>query len=63
MPEKGYIIFCDESEVAGKFYSNFYGGLMVGSSHYERITVSLNAEKQRLNLFGEVKWSKVSASR
>ena len=61
MPDKAYIIFCDESEVRGKFYSNFYGGVMVGSSQYDRITNHLNAEKQRLNLFGEIKWSKVTA--
>jgi len=61
MPDKEYIIFCDESEVAGAYYSNFYGGVLVGSSHYDRITARLNAEKTRLNLFGEVKWSKVTA--
>lgn len=61
MPEKEYIIFCDESDVDGRFYSNFYGGVMVGASQYDRITARLNAAKQRLNLFGEVKWSKVSA--
>lgn len=61
MPEKEYIIFCDESDASGKFYSNFYGGVIVGSSHFDRITARLNAEKQKLNLFGEVKWSKVSA--
>jgi len=61
MNNREYIIFCDESDVSGKHYSNFYGGLMVGSSQYNRITDMLNAEKKRLNLFGEVKWSKVSA--
>src|ERR1051326_5193388 len=61
MPEKEYIIFCDESEASGKYYSNFYGGVLVGASQYDRISTRLNAEKQRLNLFGEVKWSKVSA--
>lgn len=35
---KEYIIFCDESERDGKYYSNFYGGLVVGSSHYESVT-------------------------
>jgi hypothetical protein len=58
--DKEYIIFCDEPETRGKFFSNFYGGVMVGSSQYDRITQQLNAKKQRLNLFGEVKWSKVS---
>ena len=62
MPDKEYIIFCDESDAAGKYYSNFYGGVLVGSSQYDRITARLNAEKQRLNLFGEVKWSKVTAN-
>lgn len=61
MPDQEYILFCDESEVAGKYYSNFYGGVLVGSSQYDRITAHLNAEKRRLNLFGEVKWSKVTA--
>ena len=60
MPDKEYIIFCDESDFAGKYYSNFYGGVLVGSSQYDGITKRLNAEKQRLNLFGEVKWSKVT---
>jgi hypothetical protein len=58
--EKEYIIFCDESEKEGKYYSNFYGGLLVGASQYESITKRLNAVKQELNLFGEVKWEKVT---
>jgi hypothetical protein len=60
MKEKEYIIFCDESEKEGKYYSNFYGGLLVGASQYERVTKRLNAIKQELNLFGEVKWEKVT---
>ena len=27
MTEKEYIIFCDESDKRGKYYSNFYGGV------------------------------------
>ena len=61
MSDKAYIIFCDESDDIGKHYSNFYGGVMVGLSQHERISAALNAEKKRLNLFGEVKWSKVTA--
>jgi hypothetical protein len=60
MREKEYIIFCDESEKEGKYYSNFYGGLLVGTSQYERITKRLNTIKHELNLFGEVKWEKVT---
>lgn len=60
MPDKEYILFCDESELKGRYFSNFYGGVMVGSSQYERVTSLLNEEKNRLNLLGEVKWSKVT---
>jgi len=60
MPEKEYIIFCDESDKDGKYYSNFYGGVLVGASQYQRITERLNALKQQLNLLGEIKWSKVT---
>lgn len=60
MTEKEYIIFCDESDKEGKYYSNFYGGLIVGASQYQRVTQRLNATKQALNLFGEVKWEKVT---
>jgi len=60
MGDKEYIIFCDESDASGPYYSNFYGGVIVGSSQYDRATAMLNAAKKRLNLFGEVKWSKVT---
>jgi len=61
MNEKAYIIFCDESDDIGKYYSNFYGGVIVGASQHDRISAELNAEKKRLNLFAEAKWSKVTA--
>ncbi len=60
MSEKEYIIFSDESEVKGTYYSNFYGGVMVGASCYEEITRALNTKKLELNLRGELKWSKVT---
>ena len=34
--------------------------MIVGSSHYERVTRRLNVAKQELNLFGEIKWEKVT---
>jgi hypothetical protein len=55
MPNKEYILFCDESDRRGKYYSNFYGGVLVGSSHYQRITDNLNNTKADLNLYQEVK--------
>lgn len=58
--EREYILFCDESDRSGAFYSNFYGGLAVGASHYQRVTERLNQKKAELHLFGEVKWEKIS---
>jgi hypothetical protein len=47
---KEYILYCDESEKRGRLYSNFYGGVMVGSSEQSRIVSLLEAEKnQRKN--------------
>jgi hypothetical protein len=60
MTEKEYILFCDESDKRGKYYSNFYGGVMVGASQYQRITKKLNNKKVELHFFGEVKWEKVT---
>ena len=58
--EKEYLIFLDESERKGAFFSNFYGGVIVGAAQYERVTARLAQKKRDLNFFGEVKWSKVS---
>lgn len=60
-PEREYIVFCDESVTSGRYYSNFYGGVLVGASQHDRVTRVLNDVKKSLNLLGEVKWSKVSA--
>lgn len=60
MASKEYIIFCDESDKRGRHFSNFYGGLIVGASDYERVTHKLEAKKQELNLFKEVKWERVT---
>lgn len=60
MIDKEYILFCDESDRHGKYYSNFYGGVMVGASQVQRITARLNAIKDTLYLYGEVKWEKVT---
>lgn len=61
MGDKEFILFCDESDRHGKYYSNFYGGVIVGSSQYQRATKCLNDKKAELNLYQEVKWEKVTA--
>ncbi len=55
-----YIFFCDESDIKGKYYSNFYGGALVSAQQYIRIVNIIEKTKMDLNLFGEVKWSKVT---
>lgn len=62
MAEKEYLLFCDESDRDGAYFSEFYGGVLVGASHYERISDSLNSKKSHLNVHGEVKWDKVAAA-
>ena len=62
MAESEYLIFLDESEKRGTYFSNFYGGVIIGSKEYDRITALLQQKKTDLNFFGGVKWSKVSAN-
>ncbi|QKY70201.1 DUF3800 domain-containing protein [Lentibacillus sp. CBA3610] len=55
-----YIIYCDESEKRGKYFSNFYGGALVRSNDFHIVRGSLELKKEELNLFNEVKWQKVT---
>ena len=55
-----YTIYCDESISNGKYYSDFYGGVLVRSSDLEFVKHSIDEKKKELNLFGEIKWTKVS---
>jgi hypothetical protein len=59
---KEYIIYCDESETKGRRFSNFYGGALVSSDNVDQIRNDLAAKKLELNLFGEIKWSKISVN-
>lgn len=56
MPKRHYTIYCDESAKKGEFFSNFYGGALIKSSEQEAISSLLNARKDELNLFKELKW-------
>jgi hypothetical protein len=58
--EKEYFLFCDESTEHGRYYSSFYGGVIVGASKFQKVVAQLNQVKLKLNLYGEVKWSKVT---
>ena len=56
-----YIIYCDESITKGQYFSDFYGGALVRSSDFNQVKQILDSKKQELNLFNEIKWTKVSA--
>lgn len=56
-----YILYCDESADSGPKYSDFFGGCLVSSRYLRLITDELNAKKRELHLFGEIKWTKVTA--
>ena len=55
-----YIIYTDESDKRGKYYSNFYGGLLVRSPDLQPVIARLEQRKAELNLHREVKWQKVT---
>lgn len=60
MPAKNLIIYCDESIDKGRYYSHFYGGIIVPESHRRIIEDRLNAVKEAQNLGAELKWTKIS---
>lgn len=54
-----YIIYCDESEDKGRFYSDFYGGALIEANRREGLEhVLLKAKSEKLK--GELKWTKIS---
>ena len=59
--EREYVLFCDESDRRGQFYSNFYGGARVPAAQLNHVESALRAEKKRLGFTSEIKWSKVDA--
>ncbi|MBR0982344.1 DUF3800 domain-containing protein [Bradyrhizobium liaoningense] len=55
-----YIIYCDESDEKGTYFSNFYGGTLVESQNYQAIVDEIRARKTALNLHKEVKWTRIT---
>jgi hypothetical protein len=54
-----YLIYCDESEDKGKFYSDFYGGALIEANRRDGLErVLLKAKSKKLQ--GELKWTKIS---
>ncbi|WP_238924927.1 MULTISPECIES: DUF3800 domain-containing protein [Achromobacter] len=54
------VLYCDESDISGKHFANFYGGVLVESAHLSEVVSTLQAAKDRLNLGAEVKWQKIT---
>jgi len=54
------ILYCDESDISGKHFANFYGGALVESMHLNEVIETLLASKKQLHLGAEIKWQKIS---
>lgn len=57
---KEYVIYCDESIEKGKYFSDFYGGVLISSDDLDTIRTVLENRKLGLNLNNEVKWGRVT---
>lgn len=57
-----YIIYCDESVSDGKYYTDFFGGVLVRNTDYETIRAAIDSKKTELNLYAEIKWVKVTSN-
>lgn len=60
MPKRHYTIYCDESAKVGAYFSNFYAGALIRSRDREAIESLLRAKKDELNLFRELKWTRIT---
>lgn len=56
------VIYCDESDISGKHFGNFYGGLLVDAARQPTVEARLNACCAALRLNDEVKWQKISTA-
>ena len=57
-----YYIWCDESVKKGKYYSNFYGGVLVQARDLKYVNSCLQNTCKELFLKDELKWVKVSTA-
>ena len=56
-----YYIWTDESDSTGKYYANFYGGILIRSEHYEEVFQRLSEVVKEVGLEAEeIKWQKVN---
>ena len=56
-----YYIWTDESDATGKYYANFYGGILISSEHLEEVLARLSTVVKEQGLEQEeIKWQKVN---
>ena len=56
------IIYCDESDIAGKHFGNFYGGLLIDAHRQSIVEQRIKACCSSLRLNDEIKWQKISTA-
>jgi hypothetical protein len=55
-----FVIYTDESDKEGEYFSNFYGGVLVRSVDLAPVIGKLAEAKAVQNFHGEIKWTKVT---
>lgn len=56
-----YYIWTDESDSTGKYYANFFGGILIRSEHYEEVLQRLRDAVEDAGIENEeIKWQKVN---
>jgi hypothetical protein len=62
--QNGFYIFCDESVKKDRFYSNFYGGVLIDKKDFNSVNNVLLSKKLDLLMEdSELKWSNINAYR
>lgn len=57
----GFYIFCDESLKKGKYYSNFYGGVLIPKNEFEQVNNALLSKVRDLGIENtELKWGNIN---
>lgn len=54
-----YFVWCDESVKKGKYYSNFYGGILISSKNLQEVQNKLLSIVNEIGINDEIKWQKV----
>ncbi len=55
-----YYVWCDESIEKGKFFSDFYGGVIINKEDFEEINSELTNLFLSFSLGSELKWTKIN---